>query len=70
MLAGRASSASTLDLGGHQFTCVTGTKVQILTQKALPGMLAVHASASTLDLSGHLLVTLPGTFFVPVKQLL
>ena len=67
MLAVRASSASTLDLGGHQFT---GTKVQILTQKALPGMLAVHASASTLDLSGHLLVTLPGTFFVPVKQLL
>ena len=69
MLAVRSGDASTLDLGGHQFTCVTGKKVQILTQKALPGMLAVHASASTLDLSGHHLVTLPGTF-VPVKQLL
>ncbi len=42
-------SAKNLDPGTH-FTCLTGTKVQILTQKALrrPARLRAHANTPTI----------------------
>jgi Leucine-rich repeat (LRR) protein len=41
------------ELPGTHFTCFTGTKVQILTHKTLPGNISTICKLTHLDVSGN-----------------